>query len=109
MARFMIEGIYNTWTSQEENNHRIVELNERDPNRPEENDANRTDILAELLSKQHRELRTIIGQIAKAASKNMYAGIVRHSTSLEWVYNKLREEYDIQTMGIHFLNIIDLQ
>ena len=38
----------------------------------------------------------------------MYAGIVCHSTSLEWVYDKIREEYDIQTKGIHFLNIIDL-
>ena len=28
---------------------------------------------------------------------------------MEWVYQKLREEYDIQTKGIHFLNIIDLQ
>ena len=83
MARFMTEGIYNTWTLQEENNQRIVELNERDPNRPEEIAANLADVIAELLSKQHRELRTFIGQIAKAASKNMYAGIVRHSTSLE--------------------------
>ena len=109
MARFMTDGIYATWTSQEEDNHRIDELNERDPNRPEENAANRADIIAELLSKRRRELRTFIGQIAKAASKNMYAAIVRHSTSLEWVYQKLREEYDIQTKGIHFLNIFDLQ
>ena len=109
MARFMTEGIYNTWTSQEENNQRIVELNERDPNRPEENAANRADVIAELLSKRRRELRTFISQIAKAASKNMYASIVRHSTLLEWVYNKLREEYDIQTKGIHFLNIVDLE
>ena len=39
----------------------------------------------------------------------MYAGIVRHATSLEWVYNKVREDYDIQTKGIHFLNIVDLE
>ena len=109
MARFMSDGIYNTWVSQEENNHRIEELNERDPNRPAEDVANCADVLAELLSNRRRELRTFIGQIAKAASKNMYAGIVRHSTSLEWVYNKLREEYDIQTKGIHFLNIINLK
>ena len=91
------------------NNQRIVELNDRDPNRPEENAANRADVIAELLSKRRRELRTFISQIAKAASKNMYASIVRHSTLLEWVYNKLREKYDIQTKGIHFLNIIELK
>ena len=39
----------------------------------------------------------------------MDAGIVRHATSLDWVYNKVREEYDIQTKGIYFLNIKDLQ
>ena len=39
----------------------------------------------------------------------MYAGIVRHATSLEWVYNKVREDYDIQPEEIHFLNIIDLE
>ena len=59
------------------NNQRIVELNDRDPNRPEENAANRADVIAELLSKRRRELRMFISQIAKAASKNMYASIVR--------------------------------
>ena len=39
----------------------------------------------------------------------MYAGIVRHATSLEWVCNKVREDYDIQTKGIHFLNIVKLE
>ena len=47
MARFMTDGIYNTWLSQEEDNHRIDELNESDPNRPAEDAVNR----AELLSK----------------------------------------------------------
>ena len=76
MARFMTDGIYETWTSQEVNHHRLDELNNRDPNRPEENAANREDVIAELLSKRRRELRTFIGQIAKIASKNMYAAIV---------------------------------
>ena len=109
MARFMTDGVYADWTSQEVDPHRIDEVRAGDPHRPEENAANRDAVLAELLSKRRRELRTFIGQIAKVASKNMYAAIFRHSISLEWVYQKLREEYDIQTKGIHFLNIIDLQ
>ena len=64
--------------------------------------------MTELLAKRRRQLRTFIGQVAKSASKNMYAVIVRHSTSLDWIYNKIREDYDIQTKGIHFLNIVDL-
>ena len=51
MARFMTDGIYNTWLLQEESNHRIEELNERDPNRPAEDAANRADVQAELLSR----------------------------------------------------------
>ena len=39
----------------------------------------------------------------------MCAAIVRHSTSLEWIYNKVREDYYIQTKGIHFLNIVNLE
>ena len=109
MARFMPGGVYENWTSQEADPNRIPAVRNGDPQIPEENAANRAAVLAELLSKRRRELRTFIGQIAKVASKNMYAAIVRHSTSMEWVYQKLREEYDIQTKGIHFLNIIDLQ
>jgi len=109
MARFMDGGIYQRWTSQEANPDRIVELSADDPNTPRENADNRDAVLAELLAKRRRELRTFIGLVAKCAAKNMYAGIVRHATSLQWVYDKIREEYDIQTKGIHFLNIIDLK
>ena len=109
MARFMADGRYNMWESQEENPNRIPELHQRDPDRPAADFENREDVMADLLNKRRRQLRTFIGQIAKSASRNMYAGIVRHATSLEWVYNKVREDYDIQTKGIHFLNIVDLE
>merc|ERR1711867_67122 len=72
------------------------------------NAQNRAAKQRELLAKRRRELRTSIGQVAKSASKNMYAGIVRHATSLNWIYNKIREDYDIQTKGIYYLNIVDV-
>ena len=109
MARFMTGGIYETWTSQEANPNRIPDVLDLDPNLPAEDAANRPAVMGELLAKRRRELRTFIGLIAKVAAKNMYAAIVRHSTSMQWVYDRIREEYDIQTKGIHFLNIIDLQ
>ena len=34
---------------------------------------------------------------------------MQQSTSLNWIYNKLREDYDIQTKGIHLFNIIDVK
>ena len=109
MARFMTGGIYETWTSQEANPNRIPAVLDLDPNLPADDAANRPAVMVELLAKRRRELRTFIGLIAKVAAKNMYAAIVRHSTSMQWVYDRIREEYDIQTKGIHFLNIIDLQ
>ena len=105
----MIGGIYANWTSQEANPDRIVAVSAHDPNIPAEDAVNRPALQTELLNKRRRELRTFIGLIAKVAAKNMYAAIVRHSTSLQWVYNKIREEYDIQSRGIHFLNIIDIK
>ena len=109
MARFMIGVIYETWTSQEADPHRIPAVSDQDPNLPAADAVNRPAVMLELLAKRRRELRTFIGLIAKVAAKNMYAAIVRHSTSMQWVYNRIREEYDIQTKGIHFLNIINLQ
>ena len=95
MARFMIGGIYANWTSQEANPDRIAAVSAHDPNVPAEDAVNRPALQQELLNKRRRELRTFIGLIAKVAAKNMFAAIVRHSTSMQWVYNKIREEYDI--------------
>ena len=47
--------------------------------------------------------------MAKCDSPNIYVSIVCHSNSLEWIYNKICQDYDIQQKGIHFLNVIDLQ
>ena len=76
MARFMAGGVYDTWTSQEANPHRLEEVLDGDPQMPGENAANRAAIMTELLAKRRRELRTFIGLIAKVAAKYMYAAIV---------------------------------
>ena len=89
MARFMQDGIYSELQSQERNPERIQELSDRDPDRPAAGVPNRDDVVAELLRRRRRELRAFIGQVAQSASKNMYGAIVRHSTSLQLVYNKI--------------------
>ena len=83
MARFLTEGKYNTWQSQEQNPNRLAALNENVTYRPEASAKNRDDLLAECLAKQRRQLKTFLDQVAKCASRNMYAAIVRHATSLE--------------------------
>ena len=45
----------------------------------------------------------------KTVSVNHYSTIMQHSTSLQWIYHKIREDYDIQTKGIYLFNILDLK
>ena len=85
MARFMTEGRYNTWQSQETNPHRLLETNDHDPDIPRDNTDNRENQIVELLAKHRRQLKTFLGQVAKRTSRNMYATIVRHATSLDWI------------------------
>ncbi len=58
---------------------------------------------------RRRELATFLSIVDKACNIQHNNVIVRHSTSLEWVYNKLREDYDIQQKEIHFFNLFDLK
>ena len=95
MARFMTEGRYNTWEANDVYPHRLRQLHARDPDCLAADAPNRDDRVEELLTKRRRELKTFLGQVARAASKNMYATIVRHATSLQWIYNRIREDYDI--------------
>ena len=61
-----------------------------------------------MLKEIRKELKLFLSSIAKMVSLNHYSTIVHNSTSLQLFYNKLREDYDIQMRGIHFLNILDL-
>ena len=56
MARFMMDGRYHTWQSQEQNPLRIQDLDPNDPDRPQPEANNREDLLADLLNKQCRQL-----------------------------------------------------
>ena len=106
MARFMERGIYRNWAADEVTPHRIAALHNNDPkNLPALTDPQRD----ELLQERQRQLRTFLSQIAGCVSIEHYATIMRHATSLQWIYNKIRQDYDIQTQGVHFLNIIDIK
>ena len=82
-------GRYDNWQSQEHNPDRIQVLHANDPDRPNKDTANRDDRLDDLLTKRRRQLKTFLRQVAKCASRNLYAAIVQHTTSLEWIYNKI--------------------
>ena len=53
------------------------------------------------------ELRTVLSVVG-SVSIGHYDAVKRISTSLRWIYDMLRRDYDIQKKGIHFFNLLDL-
>jgi len=96
---FMPGGLYAKWEPAEEGTRLKVKAKKGVPLVDDEVD----------LDSRNRDLDLFLSLIAKTVSENHYPVIMENSTSLDWIYNKLREDYDIQTKGIHFLNILDLK
>ena len=92
--KFMAGGRYEDWQPAENFEQRIQ--NHKPPD------------TADDLNKIRKDLRQFITLVAKYVHMDYYNPILRHSTSLKWIYNKIREDYDIQQQGVHFLNILDL-
>lgn len=92
--KFLHDGKYSTWTPAEQNEKRILTAIEPD----------KEDQLPDI----RRDLRQFINIVAKYVHVDYYQPIVRHSCSLKWIYNKIREDYDILQQGIHFFNLLDL-
>ena len=59
--------------------------------------------------KLRNSLRTVLSLVGKCVSQGHYNSVVRHSTSLKWIYDMLRSDYDIQQKGIHFFNLLDVK
>ena len=100
---------YQQWQSAEEYADRIRELTAADTVR-----ANREIDEAEAAIKNEEKLadirvnlRTVLAIIGKCVSEGHFNSVVRHSTLLQWIYNTIRSDYNIQTKGIHFFNVID--
>ena len=101
-TRFLPTGRYSNWESEEENPDRIPALAQPDPELQE--DATPEQI-QDLLQQRRNQLLIFISQVAKCVSVNHYTTVVRHCTSLQWVFDKVREDYDITQRGIHFMNL----
>ena len=94
-AAFMQGGNYATWLAADADHRYITQ--------PVAPDA------AADLPVRRTELRTFLSIIAKSCDIHHYNVVMRHSTSLQSIYDKLREDYDIQNKGIHFFHLLDLQ
>ena len=111
MARFLQDGSYSTWQSEETLHGRIQALNATDEitiNR-EPNEQDKVTKREALLNKKRRELKTFLNQVAKVVSANHYNFVMRQATSLEWVYREIRKDYNIQQKGVYFFNLLDLK
>ena len=78
---FMRGGTYSAWEAYDVNADRITAPLAEDN-------------LAALPTRR-AQLRTFLSIVAKACDVNHYNVVTRHSTSLQWIYDKLREDYDI--------------
>ena len=94
---FLPDEPYAEWEAQENNPDRLTAVKGAD-------DAND----ATILKKRQRQLRTVLSMVGKCVSQGHYDNVMRHSTSMEWIYSMLRCDYDIQKKGINFFNLLDL-
>ena len=61
----------------------------------------------EKLDQIRTNLQTVLSIVGKCVSEGHYGSVIRHSTSLSWIYDMLKSDYDIQSKGVHFFNILD--
>ena len=108
---FLPNGSYHNWESAETYNNRVRRLNENDRTRISNNvNVERANTLdEEKLADIQTNLRTLLSIVGKCVSEGHYNSVVRHSTSLSWIYDMIRSDYDIQSKGIHFFNVIDIK
>ena len=92
--KFLPDGRYENWIAAEINDKRILVAKEPDK--------------AEHLPDIRRDLRQFLTIVAKYVHMDFYNPIQQQSTSIKWIYKKIREDYDIMTQGIHFFNLLDL-
>jgi len=110
MARFMQDGRYSFWSSEESLAGRLGDLDPVDQRKVdlEENLVTRATDEAQTLNKRRRQLKTFLSQVAKVVSENNYSTVMRQATSLNWIYTEIRKDYDIQQKGVHFFNILEV-
>ena len=112
---FLPNKLYSSWESAEEYPDRIRDLKEEDQVQENDNNRNGRAITAadaviindEKLESIRINLRTVLSIVAKCVSEGHYNSVVRHATSLTWIYDMLKSDYDIQSKGVHFFNILE--
>ena len=114
---FLPNKSYGSWLSYEENPDRILELKQEDQTVPNANRdegriiTNAEAILdnTEKLENIRINLRTVLSIVGKCVNEGHYNSVIKHATSLQWIYDMLRSDYDIKSKGVHFFNILEVK
>ena len=105
-ALFLPGAIYGEWQLEEDNPHRGAVVLATDPDLPAKPTQAQRDSLRD---KRRRQCKVFLSQVAKCVSQNHYLEIIRHATSLTWVFNLIKRDYDLRVTGIDFLNLTEIK
>ena len=92
---FTSSGTYSTWLAAEVDDRRIVTCQEPDT--------------AAELSTRRKQLHNFLTIIAGCCYKDHYMTIIQQATSLEWIWQEMKNIYKITHCGKDFLNIVDIK
>ena len=109
---FLKDGAYEKWESYETNPNRIPALKNEAVAGAGATAEERAEVQTqneEKLKAIRKSLRTALSIVGKCVSQGHYNSVIRHSTSLQWIYDTLKCDYNIESKGIHFFNILDVK
>ena len=100
---FLPGGKYEKWRAAEENPNRIVELDEDELPKEDQDNAATVAARATLLSKRQRDLATLLSIIARKVDQYDFDEVLNSSTSINSIWAMIELVYDIGRKGVHFL------
>ena len=114
---FLPEGCYSEWRPKQEG-RQLQELSDADPENQkliQQAGANRDQPRIDLVAEQNRLLLTRNAQLTKFVTLiailcyyTEQDDIMQCSTSYEYILNYLRQHYNLESRGEHFLDILDV-
>ena len=92
---FTATGAYNNWTAAEVDEKRLL--------------AHKGEDNAAQLPNRRRQLHNFLTITAGCCYKDHYMTIIQQATSFEWIWQEIKNIYQITHRGKDFLNIVDLK
>ena len=96
--RFLTGGCYATWSANDEHQDRLRTVHATD--QPADNTQ-----IPQRLAERQTQLETVLSIIAGNCDFSQYDDIMQRSTSIDWIWNLIESDYDIQKKGRHFLKV----